>query len=205
MKLSLHVIKDLEYSDRFPCNIFKESSNLYFRLDWLLYLYSRVLFEVLSAQGIDLTGGAASLLFKQENDAEANKSKNSAWKLNSGSVSGSKGFNFYVAHYYICNVTNNFGSVTSPSEGWLVGWPVYGHNFLKGPEVTVPSLIQISTVAIHHPIPCFLFSWVPALQLRHRERVPQPRADRQASCQTQAARTWETLRFDWIRYLYRLI
>ena len=74
----LYVIKDLEYSDRFPCNIFKEPSNLYFRLDWLLYLYSRVLFEVLSAQGIDLTGGAASLLFKQENDAEANKSKNSA-------------------------------------------------------------------------------------------------------------------------------
>ena len=71
-------IKDLEYCDRFPCNILKEPSNLYFRLDWLLYLYSRVLFEVLSAQGIDLTGGAASLLFKQENDAEANKSKNSA-------------------------------------------------------------------------------------------------------------------------------
>ena len=114
LKLSLHVIKDLEYSDRFPCNIFKEPSNLYFRLDWLLYLYSRVLFEVLSAQGIDLTGGAASLLFKQENDAEANKSKNSAWKLNSGSVSGSKGFNFYVAHYNICNVTNNFWKCNYP-------------------------------------------------------------------------------------------
>jgi len=43
-------------------------------LNWLIERVEAVS-KVLSAQGIDLTGGAASLLFKQENDAEANKTE----------------------------------------------------------------------------------------------------------------------------------